>query len=188
VIGPDGIAVAEASISVDAAEDSAGKTEFDRALKNQLRSHVPRVRSSSAGSFLLPNLLPGSFKLVVSHPDFVTREVQPIVVAASQHTVVPDLLLARGARIRGRVRRQDGSPDRQAAVRVTSLADPVRISGSQVAYTEHRGRFEVTGLAAGQYRIVVVQREGAPNMPRPFRFVEPNIITLEVGETKELDL
>jgi hypothetical protein len=188
VTGPDGVAVADASVFVDVVEESAGKTAFDRALKNALRSHAPRVRSSSVGEFLLPNLLPGSFKLVVIHPDFVTHEVQPIVVAASQQTVVPDLRLSRGARIRGRVRRQDGSADPQAAVQVTSVADPDRTSGSQLAYTKREGRFEVTGLAAGQYRIVVVQREGLLNMPRPFKFAEPNIVTLEVGETKELDV
>ena len=101
----------------------------------------------------------------------------------------PDIVMSRGASVRGRVKLPDGTPDPKAMVQVAPIGGTPNFSGHRSAYTDSEGRFEVTGLAVGQYRVIVAQRNGQPDLGTLFTNLKnPNTFTLGEGEIKEMDL
>ena len=103
--------------------------------------------------------------------------------------VFGDVVLGRGARIRGRVKLPDGSPDPKAMVQVAPAAWNPNPLGHRSAYTDAHGRFEAAGLAPGDYRVIVVQRNGQPDLATLFTTLKnPNVHTLAEGDVKDLDL
>ena len=127
--------------------------------------------------------------LVVSTPTARPYTSQPFNVATSGNQTMPDIILARGAAIRGRVKLRDGSPDAKAMVQIAPVGGTPNFSGHRSAYTDADGRFEVNRLTLGQYRVVVVQRNGQSDLGTVFTTLKnPNVFTLSEGEVKEVDL
>ena len=165
----------------------AGAHIFRDLLTRNLKPDVEH-RTDSQGRFAIPNVMQGSYVLAARHEAFGPNRTHPFAVPPAGETVVPDVVLARGASIRGRVRLKDGLPDPEATVQVSSAAGGAPSMGSmRTVRTDADGRFEVAGLAVGQYRVAVVQRAGKPDLGPLFN-PSKEVITLAEGESREMDL
>ncbi len=159
VIDAAGKPVADAVVSIDAAAMSDPNNIFGRLFATQLRRELKEARTTAEGTYRIPNVLDGKYALKVRHPDFGPfDDPNPFDVPKSGEVSRPDVNLSRGGTIRGVILRKDGSPDNQAMVTVT----PVTAGGfnQRQAQTDSDGRFEISGLAAGEYRVVCAQKEG----------------------------
>jgi hypothetical protein len=57
------------------------------------------------------------------------------------------------------------------------------------ARTDAGGRFEIAGLAPGDFRIIVAERDGNPDLGELWKRLKQAVtIKLAAGEVKELDL
>ena len=158
VIDAAGKPVADAVVSIDAAAMSDPNNIFGRLFATQLRRELKEARTTADGTFRIPNVLDGKYALKVRHPDFGPfDDPNPFDVPKSGEVSRPDVNLSRGGTIRGMVSDKDG-PDNQAMVTVT----PVTAGGfnQRQAQTDADGRFEISGLAAGEYRVVCAQKRG----------------------------
>jgi hypothetical protein len=71
-------------------------------------------------------------------------------------------------------------------LRVGGVGEPLDL---RTAKTDQQGRCEIRGLAVGDYRILVGQRNGQPDLTSLFQGIKtPKVITVAAGETKEIDL
>jgi hypothetical protein len=170
-----------------AAPGAAGAHIFQDLLTRNLKPDV-ELRTDSHGRFAIPNVMQGAYALTARHDRFSPQKSQPFVVPQSGETTVPDLVLARGASIRGRVLLKDGLPDAEATVQVSPAAGGAgSLASVRVARTDAEGRFEVGGLAVGPYRVSVVQRAGKPDLA-PLFSPPKEVITLAEGESRTVDL
>ena len=86
------------------------------------------------------------------------------------------------------------SPSGGAVGATTGVGGPgvTGLGAQRSAYTDSDGVFEVNGLAPGQYRVFVAQRNGQPDLSMVFGSLAKgntaNLYTVGEGETKELDL
>ena len=126
-------------------------------------------RTAADGSFKATRLLPGDDqRLTVAHPDFEARTTTGLSLPAGATRTVT-VTLRRGLTLVGRVRDEAGRPVPDAAVEVSAArgfgvrtglpfaagqgaAGPKGASGND-------GRFEIKGLAVGDYA-VTVSKEG----------------------------
>ena len=111
------------------------------------------------------------------------------MLPASGEASRPDIRMRPGARIRGRVLLPDGRPDGKATVNVGHVGAAKSLC-CRFAKTDVDGRFEVTGLAAGEYHVVVAWRDGK-SVLHPEAWPEAGSVKaleLREGEVKELDL
>lgn len=191
VVEASGKPVAGATVQPEPASLSApgGAGAFLGAMLKNLRRDVKETKTGADGTYVLPNMLSGSYTLSVNHPAYGPATTAAFTVATAGELVQPDVVLSRGASIRGRVKLPDGTPDTKAMVQVSLIGNSPNFSGHRSAYTDSDGRFEVNGLAVGQYRVVVSQRNGQPDLTSLFTSMKtPNTLTLGEGETKEIDL
>ena len=158
-------------------------------MMQNMRRDIREAKTDAEGNYSIPNMLSGSYTLTVRHPEYGPQTTTSFVVPSSGEVGQPDILMSRGATIKGRVKLPDGSPDAKAMVQVAPVGTTPNFSGHRSAYTDSEGRFEVNGLALGQYRVVVAQRNGQPDLGTLFTTLKnPNVFTLSEGEVKELDL
>jgi hypothetical protein len=91
-----------------------------------------------------------------------------------------DISLGRGATVSGRVVYSDGSPAIQVAIELENTADPPPRAGSfqlqmgdisRLEFVHHepetddQGRFRISGIPAGNYRVAAVQLQKTPISP-----------------------
>ena len=133
---------------------------------NNVRPDLPETKTDAAGAYALPRLRGGFYVLSVEHPGLASHRGEAFESPAEGSLAVPDVVLSPGATIRGRVKLPDGSPDPKAMVQV-ALVGGLPQRDFRIVYTDQHGRFEVAELAAREYRVVVVQRNGQPYVPRP---------------------
>lgn len=193
VMDARGAGVANATVQPEAASMSGGAANpFLQVIHNSMRREVKEVTTDADGRFALPNMLSGSYTLSVKHRDFGPQTTPTFTVGNSGEVSHPDIVLSRGASISGRVLAPDGQPDGKAMVQVSPVGTTPNFAGHRSAYTGADGRFEVNGLAVGQYRVVVAQRNGTPDLTSLFSQLgqgkTQNIVTLGEGESKEIDL
>jgi hypothetical protein len=186
---PNAVVLPEpASMTANAANPFIG------VLTQNMRRDIREATTDSDGRFTLPNMLSGSYTLSVKHPAYGPQTTPVFTVGTAGETTHPDIVVSKGAIIRGRVKLADGQPDPKAMVTVTPVGGTPNFSAHRNAYTNSEGRFEVAGLAVGQYRVVVAQRNGTPDLSSLFRGLSqqggqaPNIITVGEGEEKDVDL
>jgi protocatechuate 3,4-dioxygenase beta subunit len=191
VVEATGKPIAGATVQPEPASLSApgGAGAFLGAMLKNLRRDVKETKTGQDGTYALPNMLSGSYTLSVSHPEYGPASTTSFTVGTAGELQQPDVVLSRGATIKGRVKLADGQPDTKAMVQVSLIGNAPNFSGHRSAYTDSEGRFEVNGLAVGQYRVVVSQRNGQPDLSSLFTSMKtPNTLSLGEGETKEIDL
>jgi hypothetical protein len=111
-----------------------------------------RAETDEAGLFTVRGLSAGTYKLLVSHDEFVATESRGEYIVVRDGTgylnsvETSSLTLHPGATIRGRIVVAAGS--------VTDVSVTTRVSYSRKeAFVESNGRFEMRGLAPGTYEI-----------------------------------
>ena len=165
VVDAGGTSIAGAVVTVDVPRPTP--RQFG-GLWRVIEYERPETTTTDGGTYSFPHLLGGTYVVMVKHPERAPYASEPFKVAASGDQTMPDIILARGAAIRGRVKLRDGSPDAKAMVQIAPVGASPNFSGHRSAYTDADGRFEVNGLALGQYRVVVVQRNGKPDLEAIF--------------------
>jgi hypothetical protein len=193
VVDAKGVGISDATVQPEQATTAGNLANpFIGVLTQSMRRDVREVRTDSEGRFILPNLLGGSYTLNIKHKDFGPQVTAAFTVGNSGETMHPDVVLSRGASIHGLVRLADGQPDTKAMVQVSPVGGTPNFTGHRSAYTNAEGRYEVTGLAVGQYRVIAAQRNGQPDIGSLFKGLAQgqtqNLVTVAEGETKELDL
>jgi protocatechuate 3,4-dioxygenase beta subunit len=117
-----------------------------------------KATSDSAGSFAIPNLVPGQFQLQGRHQGFAPLFVPGIAVPAGTARIdLGALTLERGAAIEGRVTDPAGVPLSETEVNLSPAPDPAaaRILDTRtlaewpVARTDAEGRFRFEDLRQG---------------------------------------
>jgi Carboxypeptidase regulatory-like domain len=191
VLDAKGGPVAGATVQPDPASlsQSGAAGIFLTVMMSNMRRDIREAKTDKDGNYTLPNLLSGSYTLQVRHPEYGPHTTPSFAVGNSGEVNQPDIVMSRGASVRGRVKLPDGNPDPKAMVQVTPVGGTPNFSGHRTAYTNSDGFFEVTGLAVGQYRVIVAQRNGQPDLGQLFTNLKnPNTFTLGEGEVKEMDL
>jgi hypothetical protein len=159
VIDAKGAAVRDAVVTIDSASMSDPNNIFGRLFATQLRRELKEARTNADGVYRIQNVLDGKYSLKVRHPDFGPfDDPNPFDVPRSGEVSRPDVNLSRGGTIRGQILKKDGSPDNQAMITVTPTAGGG--FNQRQAQTDADGRFEITGLATGEYRVICAQKEG----------------------------
>src|SRR5262249_32598429 len=139
--------------------------------------------------FYLPGILDGTYVLTVTHPKMAPWENREFSVGRQSVVTHPDVALSPGATVRGRVLLPDSRPDPKAMVQIAQVGTQRAPHSVRTASTDPSGRFEIAGLTPGDYRIVVAQRDGKPDLGTLFRSLkQPNTFKLAAGEVKDLDL
>lgn len=163
VAAADGAPVGGARVDLVAAGAGsvAGMADnpFTRILQQQMRANsTKRAVTGADGRWTLDHVLAGSYKVKVEHPDYSEAESRDFTCENKGDVNVDTVTLRPGAVIRGLVKKKDGSPDGRATIMVSS-ADPMAFFSRSIQ-TNADGSFEVKGLKAGSYKVMVTQRDG----------------------------
>ncbi|MAG55991.1 MAG: hypothetical protein CMJ83_06850 [Planctomycetes bacterium] len=184
VIAADGDPVPGARMAlIEEVQLAASRTHPGILASRRTRVARKLATTFADGSFLVPNIGEGRYVVRVSHPDYSGTVTQTFQIAQEATAELPDIVLERGAMIRGVVQDRHGRPDHAATV--SAVPDGWKSSRPiPPATTDSEGRFVLGGLKAGRYRIVVVQRRGAfqPIVPAGRRSGE--IVTVAAGDRK----
>jgi protocatechuate 3,4-dioxygenase beta subunit len=166
VVDGEGKPVRDAVVSLDnapSADPAAGA--FVQLFMSQMRREVKSARTAEDGTYRIANVLSGRYGLKVRHPGYGPFD-DPAAFDVPQTGEVarPDVVLVRGGSIRGFVRAKDGGPDGQAMVTIA----PVGAVGmaQRQAQTDMNGRYEISGLAPGEYRVTLTMSGGNVDLGR----------------------
>ena len=156
--------------------DAAGQPVAGAAVA--LASHPsPRYLSDPNGRFELPDLAPGSARLIIRHPDFAPATLGPYQLAPQQPLEI-EARLTPGARIEGWAFDAEGEP---AAGGVVAARAP---DGSLArAGVGPYGFYRTDALAPGHYKIALIQRF----QPLELGGAEQHQIDLEESEVQQVD-
>lgn len=124
------------------------------------------------GSFVFPQVRPGRYLVYASAPGYLSPfdspesssqgggkpvSVNPISVELGpDQTVRANFELQRGAAVEGRVLFDDGSPVASAMVHALKKGKDgkwAEVQAGRLSLTDDRGRYRISGLAAGEYLI-----------------------------------
>lgn len=147
-------------------------------------------RTNAEGEFVLANLAPGSYKVVIDHPQFAGTTVTGLQVADGQTATVPPTTLREGGIVRGTVV-QGGAPVARAFLQLYST---VEASRSYQTRSDAEGRFEFTRVRPGSYKLTAT-RSSPTSSSDPFQAIldqQASEVVLPIGEgtvvTRELNL
>ena len=126
-----------------------------------LFSRKLRLVVVSASMLLLPLQ-----QVLAANPQVFSKAQQP---AAAAPVVIRDIALQAGGTMRGQVVDAQGNPCGQIPLRVVRTTDQAPVA---IAQTDAQGRFDVSGLTGGVYRVetpagAAVYRLWAPNTAPP---------------------
>ncbi|HYC78425.1 MAG TPA: carboxypeptidase-like regulatory domain-containing protein, partial [Planctomycetota bacterium] len=162
VIDAQGKPVADAVVTTGSGAPAGPEQIFIGMIDSALRKDSKSARTRADGTFELANLFDGRYVLKVTHPDFGPYASDAFDVPRAGEVTRPDVTLARGGSIVGRVLTNNG-PDDKAKVSVLPAAGG-GFGSMREAATDGDGRYEIHGLAPGEYRVVLAQQGGNVNL------------------------
>jgi RNA polymerase sigma factor (sigma-70 family) len=160
VLGPDGQRVEGANVGAEA--ERAGKSGRPIWLVHHQSS---KFLTDAEGEFTVSGLKRGSYTVWAFHPDFPLVEVAHVDASSTGLR----LRFRRGARLTGTVTRPDDTPAPRFDVQVIPAEGPNlgeerhvggMEEGTRRAVNSPAGAFEVKGLDAGKYDILVTTVDG----------------------------
>jgi hypothetical protein len=133
--------------------------------KGRFGEYLRRAQSDKQGEFSIAGLRPGHLRVVVTGDGFLERELElgELVDADAREGV--EIVLDSGRFVRGVVKWNSGELAAGAWVRIEEPRDPtaneiVMLSEPKLHRVDEQGRFELTGLGAGPYKLVATAPEG----------------------------
>lgn len=187
------LAVARGAVLSGVVLDSAGKGVQDASVRlirmdaadwndgGSFAAAVQMRRSLSDGSFVLPGVGSGTYRLQVDHDHMEFLETDSFKVSGAGTVDLAPVRLAAGCAIEGHVRDLEGRPDPGAIVLLAHETGEF----SSTYPTDGEGFFRAGRLTPGAYRVAVIQRrgrllpEGRPGAVR---------IRLAAGRTERVNL
>lgn len=113
-----------------------------------------RRQSDREGGFVLENVEPGPTELIAEVDGFQPGRLSGLELVAGQNLSGLEIVLERGARVRGVVLSADDTPVAGAWVMPSAERSGVRIiADNQAAISDGDGRFTLTGLPLGSVRL-----------------------------------
>ena len=166
VLDAKGGPVANATVQPDPASLTSNGAAgiFLSVMMQNMRRDIREVKTDAQGNYSIPNMLSGSYTLTVRHPEYGPQTTASFVVPDSGDVGQPDILMSRGATIKGRVKLPDGSPDPKAMVQIAPVGDDSELLGTPERL--HRRRRAVRGQRA-RARPVPRRRRSAKRSARP---------------------
>ena len=113
---------------------------------------VSDTQTDQEGRFEIGSLKPGKYKLSVTAEEYAPGASQRILVSEGMVVDGVTIYLESGAIIRGRVAHADGAPE----VGVLVHAVAVGTMGQTMDTTDTNGRYELRGLAGGNYTVTKI--------------------------------
>lgn len=152
----------------------------DRFFESRLGRQVTTFDtvSDKSGSFVYPALESGTFRLNVTHSDFLPGWSDIFTMDETPKSGLT-IKLEKGASIEGRVVKADGSPAARAVVRVNAVSQEVRGAGVQEIIADAAGTFRLSGLPRA--RMHVVASDGSSSS-------ENIAIDLDGGDARNLEI
>lgn len=190
--------VARANLSLRSAEGEIADDNGPRGLGR--RDGGGRGRTNDEGAFTIDQLSAGTWTLTVEANGYLSAELEGLVLPGG----AVEVLLDAGARVRGRVTDRSGDPIGGVQVRVlssgeTNSADAMETDSSATgapgrrlrsnrpvgrSTTDDDGRFDITGIPTGIFRVVFEHTEFAP-LQREGVLVAPGAASPELQEVMD---
>lgn len=111
-----------------------------------------RVTTDESGYYLLPNLPIGEVEIEFDSRTHLDARKEEVKVERGQTRRLEAIVLEKGSTLEGSVVRADGTPVTQGSITLLRVDGEERRS-PQFRQLSKEGTFELTGLAAGKYRI-----------------------------------
>ena len=145
------------------AEGASSPVEGARISLDGAKVPVTAV-SDKAGAFTLRKIAPGSYRLLVDHPEYAPhRDEEPFDAAAGDELPRRTVRLGSGIVLRGKVTDAEaGEPVVGATVRLTPAGQGGG-SGRKRAAADDQGAFEARALAQGAYEVMASARGYLPS-------------------------
>lgn len=190
VVDPGGSPVANASvISRDEQTPDNGNDAFFGSFVTSTATERTG-RTNAEGEFVLPNLAPGNYKVVVDHPQYAGATITGLHVTDGQTTQTAQITLLAGGIVRGNVI-QGGTAVQRAFLQLYST---VEASRSYQTRSDAEGRFEFAHVRPGTYKLTAT-RSSPTSSSDPFQAIldqQASEVVLTVSEglttTRELNL
>ena len=149
----------------------------------RIRTARAEVRTLPDGSFVIPGVAVGEFRLRVEAESYAPAESEVITISGVERKTLPDLRLWRASALQGVVMTQAGRALPLARVLLVPVDVVARGQVNRQVVSDVEGRFKISGLLPGVYRVRATRRRSpAPDGGRGDK------TTLVEGETKSIQL
>lgn len=138
-------------------------------------------RTDERGRLSIAGLAPGGYFAAASKPGFLNKESHAVAVSAGDAPRELRIALTPAGAVTGRVLDQEGKPVEHARVGVVPA--PVDIRSAIPAMTDAGGRFRISGLSPGVYRVRAESPETGPPEMRTDGTKEIHYAPTYYGET-----
>lgn len=181
VFDPDRRPVARSQVRVVPAETGMMSMMADM-MPEEFAGSGGAATTDDRGEFTIPNIPPGTYSAVATHPQFAKATVPGITLESGDDVRGVDLFLSLGGGATG-VYTVDGQPKGGVSIQL------VGAGGIQMVTTDANGRFDVTGLPAGRYMVMVMDFEDIDVSDGAAAFSDLNQRTVDItdGEITEMD-
>lgn len=136
------------------------------------------------GTYLLANIPPGQGHISVTRSGYVSQG-RGVSVKDSEPTSNVNFKLHPGGTISGTVAALDGRPIAGARVRATGLDGA---EGSDEAVTDRNGRFAVSNLGPGHFKLLASFRLSTPEGEQHYQFENPRVPLGSTGISIDCDV
>ena len=164
--------VAGAAVEVRGSESESFPSPFNQG-----------TTTDSAGSFQLRGLRTETVVIVARHPDFVEGRSAPVDIAPDR-TAEASVVLARGGRIEGGIRRRGAGPLPEASISVQPLAGQPNFMAPGMILARPDGSFVIEHVPPGRVGVVLMTSSGPREMPTGQLFQE---VEVREGETARVE-
>jgi Carboxypeptidase regulatory-like domain len=144
VVDATGPAVSGATVLVRGLSDSPS---FDEGA---------RATTDTSGLFEVHGVSPGPARATASHPDYADGMASPIDVDPAKGPSEVRIVLSRGGRIEGTVRKRDGTPLGRQVVRLSGQAYEASSGDRLVTSTRADGSFAFDHVRPGRTRVMLM--------------------------------
>jgi hypothetical protein len=138
-------------------------------------------RTDEKGRLSIAGLAPGGYFAAASKPGFLNKESHGVAVSAGDAPRELRIALTPAGAITGRVLDEEGNPVEHAGVVVVPAFDGIRFGSP--AMTDAEGRFRISGLSPGEYRVRAESPETGPPETRTDGTKEVHYAPTYYGET-----
>lgn len=121
------------------------------------------VTTGKRGEWSVAALAAGSYRFVLSHPDFEPATTAPVVVDGVTARSGIDIRAAAGGEVRGHVTSANGGPVPAAEVRVVASGS-VEWRTARQAFTDAQGEYVFHGLPRRRVQVVATHASGASKL------------------------
>ena len=121
------------------------------------------VVTGKNGEWSIPSVAAGSYRFVLSHPDYEPASTAPVVVDGTTPRTGVEIRAAAGGEVRGTVTSASGAPVASADVRCVASGG-VAWRTAREAFTDASGNYIIRGLPRRRAQLVATHGSGASDL------------------------